>query len=89
LEDLGEKAFPGKGHTHDEALRQLQRENQRLKGRKGNCYDNACMESFFANLKQELVYHRQYQTRKEAKQDIFEYIQVGYNRKRRHPCWAT
>jgi putative transposase len=52
--------------------------------RKGNCYDNACMESFFATLKQELVYHRQYQTRKEAKQDIFEYIQVWYNRKRRH-----
>jgi transposase InsO family protein len=52
--------------------------------RKGNCYDNAVMESFFATLKQELVYHRQYQTRKEAKQDIFEYIQVWYNRKRRH-----
>jgi transposase InsO family protein len=52
--------------------------------RKGNCYDNACMESFFATLKQELVYHRQYQTRNEAKQDLFEYIQVWYNRKRRH-----
>jgi transposase InsO family protein len=52
--------------------------------RKGNCYDNAVMESFFATLKQELVYHRQYQDRKEAKQDIFEYIQVWYNRKRRH-----
>ncbi len=52
--------------------------------RKGNCYDNASMESFFATLKQELVYHRQYQTRKEAKQDIFEYIQVWYNRKRKH-----
>lgn len=52
--------------------------------RKGNCYDNAVMESFFATLKQELVYHRQYQTRNEAKQDIFEYIQVWYNRKRRH-----
>ncbi len=42
------------------------------------------MESFFATLKQELVYHRQYETRKEARQDIFEYIQVWYNRKRRH-----
>jgi hypothetical protein len=44
-------------------------------------YDNACMESFFARLKQELVYHRQYQTGKEARQDIFEYfeyIQVWY-----------
>jgi transposase InsO family protein len=52
--------------------------------RKGNCCDNACIESFFATLKQELVYHRQYQTRKEARQDISEYIQVWYNRKRRH-----
>lgn len=42
------------------------------------------MESFFATLKQELVYHRIYESRKEAKQDIFEYIQVWYNRKRSH-----
>ncbi len=52
--------------------------------RKGNCYDNAVMESFFATLKRELVYHRLYQNRKEAKQDIFEYIEVWYNRKRMH-----
>lgn len=52
--------------------------------RKGNCYDNAVMESFFATLKQELVYHRLYQNRKEARQDIFEYIEVWYNRKRMH-----
>ena len=52
--------------------------------RKGNCYDNATMESFFATLKQELIYHRQYQTQKEARQDVFEYIQVWYNRKRKH-----
>ena len=52
--------------------------------RKGNCYDNAVMESFFATLKQELVYHRLYQNRKEARQDIFEYIEVWYNRKRIH-----
>lgn len=52
--------------------------------RKGNCYDNAVMESFFATLKQELVYHHLYQDRKEAKQEIFEYIQVWYNRKRSH-----
>ncbi|WP_224996993.1 IS3 family transposase [Cesiribacter sp. SM1] len=52
--------------------------------RKGNCYDNAAMESFFATLKQELVYHRQYENRQQAKQDIFEYIEVWYNRKRRH-----
>lgn len=52
--------------------------------RKGNCYDNAAMESFFATLKQELVYHQQYENRQYAKQDIFEYIEVWYNRKRRH-----
>lgn len=52
--------------------------------RKGNCYDNAAMESFFATLKQELVYHQQYESRKQAKQDIFEYIEVWYNRMRRH-----
>ncbi len=44
--------------------------------RKGNCYDNAVMESFLATLKQELVYHRQYQARQQAKQDIFKYIHV-------------
>jgi len=52
--------------------------------RKGNCWDNACIESFFGTLKRELVYHRHYATRDEAKQDIFEYIEVFYNRKRRH-----
>jgi len=52
--------------------------------RKGNCWDNACVESFFGTLKRELVYHRHYATRDDAKQDIFEYIEVFYNRRRRH-----
>ena len=52
--------------------------------RKGNCWDNACVESFFGTLKRELVYHRRYATREEAKQEIFEYIEVFYNRQRRH-----
>lgn len=52
--------------------------------RTGNCWDNACVESFFGTLKRELVYHRHYATRAEAKQDIFEYIEVFYNRMRRH-----
>jgi transposase InsO family protein len=43
--------------------------------RKGNCWDNACVESFFGTLKRELVYHRRYATREEARQDIFEYIE--------------
>jgi putative transposase len=52
--------------------------------RTGNCWDNACVESFFGTLKRELVYHRRYATREEARQDIFEYIEVFYNRTRRH-----
>ena len=52
--------------------------------RKGNCYDNAPMESFFGTLKTERVHHRRYQTRAEARRDIFHYIEVFYNRKRRH-----
>ena len=52
--------------------------------RTGNCYDNAPTESFFGTLKTELVHHCQYQTKAEAKTDIFEYIEVFYNRFRRH-----
>ncbi len=52
--------------------------------RKGNCWDNACIESFFGTLKRELVYHRHYATRDDATRDIFEYIEVFYNRQRRH-----
>ncbi len=52
--------------------------------RKGECLDNAVAESFFGSLKNELVYHEDYRTRSEAKQSIFEYIEVFYNRKRRH-----
>jgi len=51
--------------------------------RKGNCYDNAPMESFWGTLKQELVHHRRYRTRQEAIQEITEYIEVFYNRERR------
>lgn len=51
--------------------------------RKGNCYDNAPMESFWGTLKQELVNHRRYSTRLEAVRDITEYIEVFYNRQRR------
>jgi putative transposase len=50
---------------------------------KGNCYDNAPMESFWGTLKQELVYHRHYGSRREAIQEITEYIEIFYNRQRR------
>lgn len=52
--------------------------------RKGNCWDNAVMESFFSRLKVELIYAEQYRTVEEAKSGIFEYIEVFYNRIRRH-----
>jgi putative transposase len=51
--------------------------------RKGNCYDNTLIESFWGTLKQELVHHRIYRTRQEAIRDITEYIEVFYNRQRR------
>ena len=52
--------------------------------RKGNCYDNAMMESFWATLKKELVHRCRFQTRAEAYRAIFEYIEVFYNRVRLH-----
>jgi putative transposase len=52
--------------------------------RRGNCYDNAVAESFFSNLKKERVKRKIYTTREEAKSEIFEYIEVFYNRIRRH-----
>jgi putative transposase len=51
---------------------------------KGYCYDNAAMESFFHTLKTEHTYFHKYQTREEASQSIFEYIEVFYNRQRMH-----
>ncbi|QFY43044.1 IS3 family transposase [Candidatus Methylospira mobilis] len=52
--------------------------------RKGNCRDNAVAESFFHTLKTELIYQENYKTREQAKQSIFEYIEVFYNRERLH-----
>lgn len=52
--------------------------------RKGNCWDNAVTESFFHTLKTELIFWRKYQTREAAKKDIFDYIEIFYNRERRH-----
>lgn len=52
--------------------------------RRGNCWDNAVTESFFGKLKREWVRGKRYRTRQEARQDVFLYLEVFYNRKRRH-----
>lgn len=52
--------------------------------RRGNAYDNAVVESFFSNLKNELTHHRQFKSRDEARAEIFDYIELFYNRHRAH-----
>lgn len=52
--------------------------------RKGECHDNAVAESFFHTLKEELVHDKNYTNRREARQSIFEYIELYYNRQRLH-----
>jgi putative transposase len=56
---------------------------------RGNCWDNAVVESFFATLKRELIYRRTWQTRAEVASAIHEYIEVFYNRRRRHTTLAS
>jgi putative transposase len=57
---------------------------KRSMSRKGNCYDNAVVESFFSSLKKERIRKRVYKNRDQARSDIFEYIEQFYNRERRH-----
>ena len=52
--------------------------------RRGNCWDNAVAESFFSSLKKERIKRRIYSTREEVRSDLFDYIEVFYNRRRRH-----
>lgn len=52
--------------------------------RTGDCWDNAMAESFYASLKTERVFFNNYKTREDAKNDIFDYIEIFYNNKRRH-----
>ena len=75
----------GSQYASEEVKSILEKNNikQSMSG-KGNCYDNAMAESFFHSLKTELIYHKNYTTREEAKNDIFEYIEIFYNRQRRH-----
>ncbi len=57
--------------------------------RRGNCYDNAFIESFWSTLKMDLIYRRDYQTREQAQTEIFDYIEVFYNRKRSHTALGS
>jgi putative transposase len=52
--------------------------------RRGNCYDNTCIESFHSLITKECIYPNRFRTWKEAKQAIFEYMECFYNRKRNH-----
>jgi transposase InsO family protein len=71
-----------RGNTYQDALREYGITCSM--SRTGNCWDNAVMESFFSRLKVELIYAENYKTIDEARRGIFEYIEVFYNRKRRH-----
>jgi len=75
------------GSTYASGVYQQQLSDNNLRcsmSRKGECLDNAVAESFFGTLKNELIYHEDYKTRAGARQSIFEYIEVYYNRQRRH-----
>lgn len=84
-------------HHSDRGVQYAASDYQRLLGahgiccsmsRKGNCWDNAVVESFFATLKKELVHHQRYASRVDAKQAIFEWMEVFYNRQRRHSTFG-
>lgn len=75
----------GSQYTSDDFRDELEKHNIECSmSGTGNCYDNAVVESFFGLLKRERVNRRYYQTRDDAAQDIFDYIECFYNRKRRH-----
>lgn len=75
----------GVQYASDDYQHLLKRNNitASMSGR-GDCYDNAMMESFWATLKTELIHQRKFATRQQAKQSIFEYVEVFYNRQRLH-----
>jgi len=75
----------GSQYASDHYQRLLQRHGLICSmSRRGDCWDNAPMESFFASLKKELVHQEDYRSRAEARASVFEYIEVFYNRVRRH-----
>jgi transposase InsO family protein len=95
FEDAIKKYRPGKGcifHS-DRGVQYASEEFRKILGkhnmiqsmsRKGDCWDNACAESFFKTLKVEKIYHVKYLTKEEAISDLFQYIEIFYNRIRLH-----
>ena len=90
---LRRKPGPGLIHHSDRGCQYASKDYQAVlqehkmrcsMSRKGDCWDNAVVESFFSTLKSERVHHRLYRSRAEARRDIFEYIEVFYNRVRLH-----
>lgn len=86
---------PGKGlmHHSDRGVQYASQEYQQLlrehhiqcsMSRKGNCWDNACAESFFSTLKRECIHDQVYSNPQEARRHLFHWIEVVYNRRRRH-----
>jgi putative transposase len=95
LELAVQRRLPGAGLlAHSDRGSQYASEHYRLllarhgitcgMSRRGDCWDNAPMESFFASLKKELVHGADFATRAQAREAIFEYIEVFYNSQRRH-----
>jgi putative transposase len=75
----------GSQYTSDEYRERLKKYKMKASmSRKGNCYDNACIESFHSVLKKEFVYCTRFKTKEQAQQEMFEYIELFYNRKRIH-----
>jgi putative transposase len=75
----------GTQYSSDDWLRFCRYHNLEISmSRRGNCWDNAVVESFFGSLKKERIKKRIYKTRELARADVFDYIEVFYNRKRRH-----
>lgn len=74
------KEYAAKGYQELLANNELVSSMSRL----SNCYDNAVMESFFHSLKTELIHHEDYRTRNDARASLFDYVELFYNRRRKH-----
>nr|WP_088073516.1 MULTISPECIES: IS3 family transposase [Bacillaceae] len=75
----------GSQYTSQDYIDRLKECNMQISmSRKGNCYDNACMESFFSSLKKELVYRQKFENREVAAKEIWKYIMSFYNARRSH-----